>query len=156
MGGGTLDLNAYNQVVGGLSGTGGTVTNNGSGTPVLTVNQTGTSTFSGLMAGNIALTKSGDGTANLTNTNTYTGATNVNAGTLIVNGAIAISASPVTVNSGGTLGGTGLIERNVVIAPGGTLAPGAGIGAIPLLFHSRRLNALGVVLLPIAWQLSRG
>ena len=34
-------------------------------------------------------------------------------------------------------------------------AVGAGIGAIPLLYHSRRLNALGVVLLPIAWQLSR-
>jgi putative membrane protein len=35
-------------------------------------------------------------------------------------------------------------------------AVGTGIGALPLLFHSRRLNALGVVLLPIAWQLSRG
>lgn len=34
-------------------------------------------------------------------------------------------------------------------------AVGAGIGALPLLYHSRRLNALGVVLLPIAWQMSR-
>ncbi len=35
-------------------------------------------------------------------------------------------------------------------------AVGTAIGALPLLFHSRRLNALGVVLLPIAWQLTRG
>ncbi len=34
-------------------------------------------------------------------------------------------------------------------------AVGTGIGGLPLLYHSRRLNALGVVLLPIAWQMSR-
>lgn len=36
-----------------------------------------------------------------------------------------------------------------------TAAAGTGIGSLPLLFHSRRLNALGVVLLPIAWQMTR-
>ncbi len=35
------------------------------------------------------------------------------------------------------------------------LATATGIGAIPLLYHSRRLNALGVVLLPIALRMSQ-
>ncbi len=61
--GGTFDLNTFSQVIGGLSGAGGTVTNvAGTGTPVLSVNQAGTSTFSGAMTGSVALEKSGAGT----------------------------------------------------------------------------------------------
>ncbi len=56
-------------------------------------------------------------------------------------GALALLLALV----GGTTGWLGL----------GVAATATGIGAIPLLFHSRRLNALGVVLLPIAWQLTR-
>jgi putative membrane protein len=44
-----------------------------------------------------------------------------------------------------TTGGMGLAVAAVA----------TGIGAIPLLFHSRRLNALGVVLLPIAWRMAQ-
>lgn len=35
-------------------------------------------------------------------------------------------------------------------------AVATGIGAVPLLYHSRRLNCLGVVLLPIAWRMTQG
>ena len=54
--------------------------------------------------------------------NTFTGNTTVNAGTLRVNGSLA-TASPVTVNNGGTLGGTGTVG-SVTVYSGGHMAPG--------------------------------
>lgn len=47
--------------------------------------------------------------------------------------------------TGVTTGWTGLAVLTVA----------AAIGAIPLLFHARRLNGLGVVLIPVAWLLTR-
>jgi uncharacterized protein with beta-barrel porin domain len=64
----------------------------------------------------------------LTGTSTYAGAVNVNGGTLAVNGDIA-SASGVTVNAGGTLGGNGIVG-NTTINAGGMLAPGNSIGLL--------------------------
>jgi uncharacterized protein with beta-barrel porin domain len=52
----------------------------------------------------------------------------VNGGTLAVNGDIG-SASSVTVNAGGTLGGTGTVG-NTTINAGGTLAPGNSVGTL--------------------------
>ena len=68
------------------------------------------------------LTKGGAGTLTLAGVNTYSGATTVTAGTLLVDGSIA---SPVTVNSGGTLGGAGTISNTVTVNSGGTLSPGS-------------------------------
>jgi autotransporter-associated beta strand protein len=73
------------------------------------------------------LTKSGDGALVLTASNTYTGPTAINAGTLQVDGAI--TTSPVTVAATGTLAGTGSAAGAVTI--GGTVAPGAtGVGTL--------------------------
>ena len=52
-----------------------------------------------------SLTKVGTGTLDLTGANTYTGNTNINAGTLAVDGSLA--SSSIFVNAGGTLGGNG-------------------------------------------------
>jgi hypothetical protein len=62
--------------------------------------------------------------------NTYTGASQVNSGTLLVNGSIA-SSSGLAVNSGGTVGGTGILPTTQINAEG-ALSPGAGtsIGTI--------------------------
>jgi autotransporter-associated beta strand protein len=53
------------------------------------------------------LTKVGAGTLELTAINTYSGATTVNLGTLLVNGSIT---SAVTVNNNSAFGGTGTVE----------------------------------------------
>ena len=71
-----------------------------------------------------ALVKTGTGALTLSGINSYTGATTVDAGALVVNGSIAAS-SGVTVNNGGILAGTGTVG-NTTINSGGTLASGDG------------------------------
>ncbi len=123
--GATLDLNGFNQSIGSLSGAGAVTL----GAALLTVGSNNASTtFSGAISGTGGLTKTGTGLLNLTGANTYSGPTNVNAGTLAVNGSIAGS---VTVNSGGTLGGTGSV--GTLVASGGTIAPGNSIGTLTVV-----------------------
>jgi uncharacterized protein with beta-barrel porin domain len=57
----------------------------------------------------------------LTGTSTFAGPVNVNGGTLAVNGNTA-SFGSLSVNSGGTLGGNGVVGNTAI--NGGTLAPG--------------------------------
>jgi|GEM_PF-1287139 len=97
---------------------------------VLTTGGNHTSTvFSGNLGANGegSLTKIGTGAFTLAGTNGYTGATAVNAGSLIVNGSIA-SSSGVTVAAGALLGGTGVAPTTVL--NGGTLSPGNSPGAL--------------------------
>ena len=144
----TLDLNGFNNAIGSLSGT-GTVVNSGSTNATLTVGQDNTSTlFSGVLAdgpeATLALTKVGTGTLILTGINTYTGQTTIDAGALVVDGSIAstetvvnagalvvdgtIASTETVINAGGTLGGTGLINGNVV--NNGIVSPGDPIGTL--------------------------
>ena len=67
------------------------------------------------------LAMGGTGTLILGGTNTYTGDTAANSGTLLVNGTVANTASA----NGGTLGGTGTIN-GLVTVNSGTLTGGAG------------------------------
>ncbi len=68
-------------------------------------------TIAGVVSGAAAntLTKVGAGTLTLSAANTYTGQTFANAGTLLVNGNQSAATGNVTVNTGGTLGGTGTV-----------------------------------------------
>jgi VCBS repeat-containing protein len=113
------------------------------GNNTLTFSPTGTQTISGVIGddfgsafssgysapagyaeGGAGVTVNGTGTLKLTGHNTYVGATTVNAGRLLVDDQIL---SPVTVKSGGTLGGTGTVGFFFTpseIESGGTLAPG--------------------------------
>ncbi|MGB7079907.1 MAG: autotransporter domain-containing protein [Xanthobacteraceae bacterium] len=86
-----------------------------------------TQTLSGVIADGATpgtLNENGAGTLVLSATNTYTGPTNVAAGTLTVNGSIALS-SLTTVSSGATLNGIGTVG-NMQVNSGGTFAPGSG------------------------------
>ena len=75
------------------------------------------------------LSSSGSGVLTLAGTNTYTGGTVVNSGTLNISGSIGTGA--VTV-SGGALTGTGTINGATDIQSGGTLTPGAAIGVLTI------------------------
>lgn len=83
------------------------------------------SEFKGLITAG-SLTKTGKGEFTLSNTNTYTGGTIVNGGTLKVGNksGSATGSGNVIVNNGAKLTGTGFIEGIVNIESGGILSPG--------------------------------
>jgi autotransporter-associated beta strand protein len=153
--GGTTDLSGNNSTVAEVSGT-ATVNVAGSGTTISnvvggTVNVNGTSTTiqsynggdvavgsglivamndgtsSGVISGNGGMTKNSAGVLSLSGVNTYSGATTVAAGKLVVDGSIASSA--VTVQNGGTLGGSGTVGA-VIVQSGGTINPGNSPGTL--------------------------
>jgi autotransporter-associated beta strand protein len=76
------------------------------------------------------MTKTGSGALTLSGADTYSGTTTVNAGTLVVSGSI--SGSVTTVNSGGTLMGTGTTGA-VTVNTGGSISAGANAGSIGTL-----------------------
>jgi autotransporter-associated beta strand protein len=79
-----------------------------------------------------SLIKEGSGRWTLTCTNTYSGTTTVNEGTLLVNGNQAAATNTVTVNASGTLGGIGVIGGAVTVNTDGALAPGASAGTLTI------------------------
>ncbi len=85
-------------------------------------------TINAALSGTSGLTKTDAGTLVLGGTSDYTGATTVAGGTLTVNGAIA--SSPVSVQQGAALAGTGTVGLTTVAA-GATVAPaGNGSGTL--------------------------
>lgn len=130
--------------INGLSGS-GTITvpqNWITGTKVITIGANDqTSEFSGVISNGcalIAITKTGAGTMTLSGTNSYTGATGVNAGKLLVNG-VHTGGGTYTVASGATLGGSGMIACAITLNSGARLAPG-GTNGYGTLTASSNLN----------------
>lgn len=90
--------------------------------------QTSTGTFAGSLAGAGLFDKTGAGLLTLTgNSNAFTGATSVRGGELRVNGGLA--GSVVTVGTGATLSGTGVIG-GLIAQSGSTIAPGTSPGTL--------------------------
>lgn len=112
MGGGTLDMNGRNEGVDALSGS-GFITNHGAASSILTVGMDGGSgTFTGTIVNGtstMALTKTGNGTLTLTSNSTYTGATLLQRGTLVLSGSLPNSSLTVSGAANSTLSGEGSV-----------------------------------------------
>ncbi|MFA5205098.1 MAG: autotransporter-associated beta strand repeat-containing protein [Lentisphaeria bacterium] len=82
------------------------------------------------------LTVNGTGTLRLQRASTYQGGTTVNSGTLIVTNSTGsgTGSGNVTVASGATLGGTGILDPGTgnSVTINGTLAPGASAGTLTI------------------------
>jgi autotransporter-associated beta strand protein len=79
--------------------------------------------------GTVALVKAGtNSTQILTGSNSYSGPTTINSGTLVIHGDQSAATGGVLVTSFATLGGTGVIGGAVTVATGGTHDPGPSPG----------------------------
>jgi autotransporter-associated beta strand protein len=164
----TLDLSGFNNTINGLNGN-GTVDVTSGGTSLLTLGENGNSgIFTGAIkntSGTLALTKDGTGVQTLSGSNSYVGATTINAGSLRAASANAIGAggSAVTVNVGSTLDvgannvavasitGIGTVANNTSTATNtlvvngtssfaGTIADGSAGGQVALLVNGGVLS----------------
>jgi fibronectin-binding autotransporter adhesin len=92
----------------------------------------------GSLAGTMTLVKSGKGSLTLSGSHSFSGATTIWDGALILNGTL--SSSPVTVwggtwggpaaagLTGGRIGGTGTFSQSVTLGYRGAITPGSGMG----------------------------
>jgi len=121
----TFELGALSGVTNSLLRNGASVTGN----TTLRVGYLNTdTTFAGIIGGGggtLSLTKVGQGTLTLSGNCTYTGATRIESGTLMVHGALHPN-SVIRVRNGGRLGGTGTANGPVTVETDGILAPGNG------------------------------
>ncbi|MFD2257665.1 autotransporter-associated beta strand repeat-containing protein [Luteolibacter algae] len=110
--------------------------------------------FSGTIRGAGTLNKNGAGLLTLSGTNSYTGPTNVNAGTL--NAVTALSTSALNVASGATYLNTGgLVNPNVTIANNGTVTLFGNEQASVYNSAGGTLNGAGTLTAP-TYNLSNG
>ncbi|HLZ18727.1 MAG TPA: autotransporter-associated beta strand repeat-containing protein, partial [Smithellaceae bacterium] len=131
-GSGTLVLNGTNTYTGGTTVSEGVLRGNTASLQgnilnygQVAFNQTSEGTYAGILSGTGSLLKDAESVLILTGANTYSGATTISAGALSINGSIA---SPVTVNTAGTLMGGGAINGDVTNS--GVIAPGNSIGTL--------------------------
>ncbi len=119
------------QLGDGTSGKDGTIENTSGITnnATLVFNRYGNLSSNVAISGTGAVTKSGPGTQTLTGNNSYTGTTTVSEGKLFINGNQTAAAGAVSVSSGATLGGTGVIGGNTTITTGGKLEFNLGTDA---------------------------
>ncbi|MEQ1903238.1 MAG: autotransporter-associated beta strand repeat-containing protein [Pirellulaceae bacterium] len=114
--GGTLSLGGNSDTVGAVTLASGTISGT---TGVLTGSSYSVQdgTVSAILGGGAGLTKSTGGTVTMSNANTYTGATILNAGILNLTGSLG-ALSAVTVNSTATLNVDGTVNGATTVAGG--------------------------------------
>ena len=137
-GGTTISAGTLQLGNGGTSGSIlGDVVDNGT----LAVSRSDIMTFNGVISGTGGVSQIGTGSTILTGANIYSGTTDVQAGSLIVDGDQSGATGPTTVN-GGVLGGTGIIGGDVIVANGAAINPGE-LGNVPGVLTMRENLSLG-------------
>lgn len=141
-------LNSILQI--GDGGTTGSITTDIDNRGVVVFNRSDAVTYDGVIStGSVsggAVYQSGSGMTTLTGSNSYKGQTQVNAGTLVINGDQTAATGNVIVASGATLAGTGTIGGATTIS--GTHGPGNSAGI--QTFNSDLSYEAGAV---IDWEL---
>lgn len=137
---GTMNLNGGSETVGTIAG-GGTIDLKAN---VLTTNATSDTTFSGVLAGTGGLDKNGTGKLTLSGASTYSGTTNINAGTIDLTGSL--TSTVVNVLSGATLNSTsGGLFSGSVVTNAGTLNVGTVNDTITTLNNTGAVNGTGTL-----------
>ena len=144
--GGTLSIGSNSQTTSGLTLSSGTIAGT---TGLLSVNapngfalQNGT--VSARLGGNATLTKSTSGTVTLSGSNSFTGNTSVNSGTLSLAAQGALGSSPnIFINSGGSL----LVSANASLNSTGNLTLATGTSAAGLSFSGNYNSSIGTLTL---------
>lgn len=121
---------ANNTSIGNLTGIDSARISGPDATSSLTVNQTTNGIFDGVMSGAMSFVKEGSATLSLGGTNTYTGNTTINGGTLRVLGLVgerngSLFGSAI-VNAGASLSGGNLVSNiggNLTVSDGAHVAP---------------------------------
>jgi autotransporter-associated beta strand protein len=105
IGGGTFDLQTFNQTTGAVTLSSGSITGTGGATLTGSSYTLQSGTVSATLAGNGTVTKNTSGSVTLSGSNTFTGSTTISAGTLQVNtnNALGTAASGTTVANGAVL-----------------------------------------------------
>jgi autotransporter-associated beta strand protein len=136
--GGTFDMHNNPQTINALSdggGAGGSIISSFSdANHGLTIGDGDASgTFSGSIATGLnSLTKIGNGTQTLVGTSSYTGATNVNGGTLTLSNAGSLASTSLTAAMGATLNINGAIPTTAAVTANGTVNFAGNGGSTPL------------------------
>lgn len=125
IGAGTLTLSGTNAYSGGTTVSAGTLAGNTSSiqgnvvnNAIVNFNQSANGAYAGVMSGSGSLVKDGSGTVTISKVNTYTGDTNINAGSLIITGS---TTSNTSIAASANLQGSGVINGNVTNS--GTITP---------------------------------
>ena len=120
--GGTLNLAGFSTAIGSLSGTGAVEL--GAGT-LTTGSDNASTTFSGVISGTGALTKTGTGTLTLSGPNSFTGLTTVGQGSLSIDASGSLAGTALNnaslVNAGSI---AGLVTNSGTLTSTGTLGGG--------------------------------
>lgn len=153
---GTLTLSGANSYSGGttisagtLAGTTSSIQGNVVNNAIVNFSQSTNGAYAGVMSGSGSVVKDGSGAVTISNTNTYTGDTSINAGSLILTGSTTSNAS---IAAGANLQGSGVINGNVINS--GSITPSFNGAPTNLTVNGNYIgnsgNFVGGVYAPVA------